>query len=350
VAANETDRYELMKAEAMLVGYDARWNDAMSGYTVLAVEAEFRTALVNPMTRAASRTWRLAGKLDVVLHENATRRDGFMEHKSATGDVGPGSDYVKRLKLDGQVSIYFDGARALGLEPQFCLYDVLAKPAQRPLRATPPESRRYTKAGKLDARQREQDETPEEYFARVAAAIAEDPGAYYQRAEVVRLEAEISEAAFDVWQIGRQLREAEIAGRYPRNPDACVRYGQTCPFFDVCCGTASLDDPARFRRTSRLHPELTQRTEDLEHMTGGSNLLSASRLATARACQRLHKFKYVDGYQPAADADTLRFGSLIHRGLEAWWRAPAGERLEAALAALHSPAPAAQPELADASA
>jgi hypothetical protein len=76
------------------------------------------------------------------------------------------------------------------------------------------------------------------------------------------------------------------------------------------------------------------RREELEHMLRGSDLLTASRLSCARACQRLHQLKYGLGYRPVAEAETLRFGSLIHRGLEAWWSARDGVRLDAALAAL----------------
>lgn len=83
-----------------------------------------------------------------------------------------------------------------------------------------------------------------------------DPAGYYQRAEVVRLDAELEEAAFDIWQLGAQIREARVANRYPRNPDACVRYGRICPFFDVCTGAASLDDASRFQRLANVHPEL----------------------------------------------------------------------------------------------
>ena len=271
----------------------------------------------------------------------------MLEHKTASVDVSPGSDYWKRLRLDGQVSIYFDGARSLGFDVEGCLYDVLAKPGLRPYKATPLESRRYTKStGKLDARQHEFDEEPAEYLARLIDAIAEKPVEYYARGEVVRLDAEVQEAGFDIWQLGKQIREAELAGRFPRNPDACVRYGTTCAFFDVCTGVASLEDESRFTRSRKMHPELS--LVELEELGGGHDLLSASRLSAARACQRLHKYRYFDGYRPAVEAEALRFGSLIHKGLEAWWQAPDGERLEAALAAL-VPAPTTQPELAEAS-
>ncbi|WP_242394828.1 PD-(D/E)XK nuclease family protein [Anaeromyxobacter oryzisoli] len=326
-----TDPFDLARAEALLRGYDARWTDDMARYEVLAVEAEFTAPVVNPITGAASRTWRLGGKLDALVHDRETSRDIIVEHKTSSVDVGPGSEYWRRLRMDGQVSVYFDGARALGFDPQACLYDVLAKPRQRPLLATPPENRRYTKAGKLDARQREVDETPAEYLNRLLDAIASDPNAFYQRGEVVRLEQEISEAQHDIWQIGKQIRESDLAGRFPRNPDACLRYGSTCAFFDVCTGAGSLDDESRFYRSLEVHPELAGASAELGH---GSDLLTASRLSAARACQRLHKLKYADGWRPVTDAEALRFGTLIHRGLEAWWRAPDGDRLEAALAAL----------------
>jgi hypothetical protein len=328
------DPYELARAEVMLVGYDARWGDDQ--YETLAVEAEFFTALVNPETGSASRTWRLGGKIDAIVRD-AAGRVLIVEHKTATGEIGPGSEYWKRLRLDGQVSIYYEGARSMGYDVEGCLYDVLAKPALRPYKATPLESRKFTKDGRLYATQREQDETPEEYRDRLLNAIAEAPTACFQRGEVVRFEAEMADALHDVWSIAKQIREAELAKRFPRNPDACVRWNRTCDFFPVCTGEATVDSPA-FRRVTDLHPELAG---------SGTGLLTTSRLSSARACQRLHKLRYTDGIRPAVEAEALRFGSLIHKGLEAWWKAPPDERLDAALAAIN---PQHTPSLAVASA
>jgi hypothetical protein len=337
--------YEVAQAEAMLVGYDARWS--AERYEVLAVEAEFRAPLVNPETGMPSRTWQRGGKLDVILREAHTARLFFMEHKTSSEDITAGSPYWHKLHMDGQVSGYFLGAEAIKFPAEACIYDVLGKPAQRPA-AIPlldeNESkivydangqRVRTKDGKkwresADSAQgyvlQTRPETPAEYRARVAAAIAADPSAYYQRGEVVRLEAEIAEACFDDWQAAQQLREAERVGRFPRNPDACFRWGRACEFWDVCTGTADIDDRTRWVKSPNANPELT----DL----GGLPILSASRLHAARACQRLHKLRYLDGYRPAVEPETLSFGHLIHQSLEAWWRAPDGERLDAALAAL----------------
>lgn len=253
----DADKYEAAMVRALLVGYDARWQDEQ--LEVLAVEKEFRVRLINPETGQPSRTWQLGGKCDAIARD----RDGLVllvEHKTTIDDITPGSDYWKRLRLDGQVSIYFQGAIEAGFDVAACLYDVVRKPLHRPFKATPEADRKYTKAGALYANQRDADEPPEEYFDRLVAAIAEDPKRYFARGEVVRLDAEMDEATFDVWNLAKQLREGMLANRFPRNPDSCVTYGRTCAFFGVCSGEQSLDDPLLFRRVENVHPELTQTT------------------------------------------------------------------------------------------
>jgi hypothetical protein len=212
---------------------------------------------VNPETGAPSRTWRLGGKIDAIVRD-ARGRVLIVEHKTSSEQIGPGSEYWRRLRMDGQVSVYYAGARALGYDVAGCLYDVLGKPGIRPLKATPPEARKYTKDGALYKAQRETDETPDEYEARVLADIAGDADGYYQRGEVVRLDAEMDEAMFDLWQTSRTIHEYRKAGRAPRNPDGCKQYGRSCSYLPVCSGEASIDDPTRYRRLDDPHPELAR--------------------------------------------------------------------------------------------
>lgn len=252
--AGEADPFERAKAEALLVGYHARWSEARELYEVLSVEAKFEAPLVNPETGRPSQTWQLGGKLDVLARERSTGRVAIVEHKTASEDIGPGTDYWRRLRMDGQVSIYYAGAAALGHPADLCLYDVLKKPAQRPKKQA--AEVKLKKDGTPYAGQQLADETPEEYRARILEAIAEAPNDYFARGEVVRLEGEVAEALFDIWQIGQQLRESERIGRFPRNPGACLQYGRTCPFLGVCSGEASLDDPTQFKKLDNPHPEL----------------------------------------------------------------------------------------------
>lgn len=253
------DEFDLVRAGVLLQGYDARWHDA--DVEVLAVEVEFRTPLVNPLSGAASRTYELAGKLDALIRNTPDGRVYIVEHKTSGDDIGAGSHYWQRLQLDGQISTYYAGARALGYEPAGCLYDVISKPRIAPRLATPSESRKYTKAGALYANQRAEDESPDEYRERLVEAICAEPDRYYQRGLVVRLSDEEREAAYDAWSTARAMREAEVSGVHPRNPDGCERYHRMCGYFAVCTGTASLEDPSLYQRLEHVHPELNASTE-----------------------------------------------------------------------------------------
>jgi hypothetical protein len=284
----EADAYDRAKAEAMLVAYHERW--AQEPLEVLGVEAEFNTELRGPGDQVA-RAWRLGGKIDAIVRD-AEGRVLIVEHKTSSEDLSPGSDYWQRLVLDSQVSIYFDGAASLGHHVDGCLYDVIGKPALKPYKATPAEARTYTKeksracpeckkkkatpaphtidgltcsggrlvtdaGGVLHANQREADETPDEYRARVAEALAADRNAYLRRETIVRLPEELEAARRDTWQWATAIQLFESTGMAPKNPDACRKYGRTCAFAEVCAGRASLDDAGRFRRSENTHPELS---------------------------------------------------------------------------------------------
>ncbi len=274
--ALEPDPFDRARAEAMAIGYDARWSAEQ--LDVIGVEVEFRAPLINPESGKPSRTWQLGGKIDAFVR-NAEGRVFVVEHKTSSEDVSPGSEYWRRLRMDGQVSVYFEGAASLGLKVDGCLYDVLKKPAQRPgaiplldedgvkIVLDASGARVRTKDGKkwresastadgfvLQTRP----ETPEEFRDRCLNEIAANVNDYFVRADVVRLEAEVEEAMADVWQTARALRENGNRGFHPRTVESCVRYGRTCSFFGVCCGEASLEDTRLFRKIENVHPELEQ--------------------------------------------------------------------------------------------
>jgi len=281
--AVKCNAFDLARAKAMIMGYDARWSSEAAFFEVLAVEVRFETDVINPETGHSSKTWRLGGKIDVVVRDKRDGKLKIVEHKTSSEDVSIGSPYWRRLMIDGQVSIYFDGATALGWEPEACIYDVLSKPQLRPSSTVPVLDERGLKIVRNQQGERVRtskgpwrqtaskeeglwlevrDETPDEYLLRCGKAIAGDVNRFYSRGEVVRLEQELRDARYDIWAEGRELRENELAGRAQRNPEACAhRNGnQFCPFFDVCTGQASLDDPSRFRLADDIHPELAGAT------------------------------------------------------------------------------------------
>src|SRR5690606_19408173 len=68
-------------------------------------------------------------------------------------------------------------------------------------------------------------------------------------------------------------------------------------------------------------------------------MITQSQVKAALTCLRYHHYTYRLGYRPVSTALALRFGSLIHRGTEAWWRAygqPATDRLAAAQEAMRA--------------
>jgi hypothetical protein len=288
-----------------------------------------------------------------------------IEHKTTAEDCRPGSTYWKRLVLDSQCSNYDDGVRSRGDA-------VIKKPSTKPAKATPLESRDYIKeksrackacgkknpppgphietvknddgstrevecvngrivtdpGGRLHANMRDRDETPEEYFWRLIADIAADPEKYYQRGEVVRLDDERNENAADVWAVGEQIRASEKMGRWPRNVDACDQYGSFCTYWPVCSGETTIDDPAYYRDAEE-HEELSEAKTSLVDIVMGNApaktkrklpLLTTSSAKKYRSCQRRYFFSQILKRKSAYESDVLRFGTLVHKGLEVWWR------------------------------
>jgi hypothetical protein len=257
------DAFEQVRAEEMLRAYSNRWEASdFDAYEVLAVEAQFETFLLNPETFAPSRTWRLAGKIDAIVRRRSDGRDLVIEHKTSSENVSADdADYWTKLAIDPQISEYTLGAESLGYDVDEVLYDVLGKPTQRPKKATPVEDRKFTKDGRLYATQRELDETPEEYRARVREAIEAQPERFTARRSIPRSEAQIRDFMADAWALAATMRESVRLGRAPRNPDACDRYGR-CPMWNLCSTGARPEDyPGDYVRSSDKHPELGGETK-----------------------------------------------------------------------------------------
>jgi hypothetical protein len=255
----------------------------------------------------------------------------LVERKTSGESIEPGSPYWTRLLLDAQISLYIEGARALGIEAEGVLYDVLARPKLRPLLATPVDARKYRKKdGALYENQRDRDETPEEYGQRVLDSIVAAPDSHYQRRIIVRLERERLEAQADVWQTAGAIRDARRLRVWPRNPDSCMQWSRKCDYFDVCTGISAVDDPLLFERIERQHEELdSDKPLDKQALV----LLTQSSLRCYRACPRRYFYRYEERIRSLAKQDDkLRRGTSLHRALEIWSKS--GGDLDAAVAQL----------------
>lgn len=266
-ARGNLEPHDAAMVAAMVQVHRERWE----GQTleVVATELFFDLPLVNPDTNASTPIWRMAGKIDRI-YRLPSGALAIQDYKTTSEDLSPGSDFWLRLTLDQQLSIYVLAARALGHDVQTILYDVTARPMLRPYTATPIEERKYTEkasrlkdgtvrpAGSLYANQREADETPEEFAARVADAMRAEPDRYFARHEIARTDADLDETRGEVWSQQLAIREAQRSGRWYRNPNACVT-PYRCPFVAVCGQRLSKENvPRGFRLLPDVHPELAR--------------------------------------------------------------------------------------------
>ena len=243
----------------LLAGYS--WRYGNDDVKVIASEQTFEMPLLNPETKRYSRTFRLAGKIDGIA-ELPDGRIVVLEDKTAGEDISPDSNYWLRLRCDLQLSQYVLGARWLGYDVSTVLYDVTRKPTIAPLRATPPEKRKYTKAGVLYAKQREQDEAPADFGDRLLEDMGKRPDFYFQRREAPRLEDELADFQLELWQQAKQLIEARRYGRWYRNVGRFTC--DYCEFVDLCLQGVKVEvdtPPSGFEFLSNVHPELGEEND-----------------------------------------------------------------------------------------
>lgn len=253
---NVDDEYTAMTLKALFEGYRNRWEEYdRNTYETICTERAFKAPLMNPETGGISKTFHLAGKIDALAKEKATGKVVIVEHKTTGQDIGPGSDYWRKLPIDGQVSGYYVGAEAIDYPASKCLYDVIRKPTIKPYKATPEDKRKYNKDGSLSKACREFDETPDEWYERLTADIASRPDYYYARIEISRSDNDLMEYLFDMWAVSREISDAQRMNRWSRNPQACSVFG-TCEYFGVCTGEQDIDDVTLFRTAERANEEL----------------------------------------------------------------------------------------------
>ena len=326
--------YEVAKARALMVGYDARWYESYRAYDVIAVESEFAFPLVNPETSGTSRTFIEAGKIDGILRKRDTGRYLVLEHKTTSEDIEPGSNYWLRLDMDTQCSKYVLALRAMNLETGNLLYDVIHKPASKPHqlpvldgdgvkvvldangeRVKTLNGKKWRESGDTEKGYVLQtvQETPEQYGARLTEEIASNTMRYFGQRETPRLDTQLLDYMSDAWQLSQEILNRRHCKSWPRNPDACMRFSG-CEFFELCTGRASVDG-IRFRRAPEKHREL-------EMKEAGRELLTNSRLSALRKCARYHFHRYEQPIeQVAEESEALRFGTLFHNALRAYFEA-----------------------------
>ncbi len=223
------------QTRGMVVGYVARY--PAESFRVVAVEQTFECPIIHPATGRASRTFRLAGKVDALVQDPDSGEYYIMEHKS-TSQIGGSA--IEKLPLDFQVHAYVLGlSRSLGIPIAGVIYDVTAKVAlkQRVAETTADfEARRSelllkSRSGKTSAVQR-QAEADSEFQARVAERYR-DPEMFLRETLYVS-QADVDEVEAEIWELTQQLLTAHRTGVFYRNDALCFQFNRPCAYFPLC--------------------------------------------------------------------------------------------------------------------
>lgn len=316
-----SDRDLLIRAKCrgLMRGYDARWVDDV--YVSLSVEKTYVSELINPATLSKSRTFDVAGKLDVYAKRGGKRF--VIDHKTTSDEIeDPNASYWQQLKVEGQVTHYLLLMWLQGERPDGAIWDVIRKPQTSPKKLTKADRAGVVAERKyygvelpyetLAALQTDDRETLAMYEARLAHDCTHDrPERFFQRRAVPRIDKEILEYAEDLWQHSQDILAARKVERLPKNSGACMQYGSPCQFLGICSGFDSPDSDKWQQRESR-HAELG------EH--GHIDALTNSRIRTFQTCRMKHRFQYeMQIERQDEDREALYFGNVIHEGLRCWW-------------------------------
>ena len=311
------------KVRGLLAGYDYHWSG--TEYKPIAVEQFYESPLQNPETNRASRTWRIAGKLDLIAEYHG--RKVLFDHKTTSQDISkPDAPYWQQLVVEGQASHYMLLLWMNGIRVDDVVWDVVRKPSILPKSLTKAvrasvvangvycgrpvdDATRQQLAGDLDR------ETLEMYEARLAHDCSiERPEWYFQHRPITRMDAEVLDYANELWQHGQNVLNTKNQDGLPvRNSGACMLYGSACKFLGICSGHDTPESD-RWQRKQCVHSELPLDGD-------GRDILTNSRIRTYQTCQRKHYYDYDLGIERQTDdeREALVFGDFYHAGVNAWW-------------------------------
>lgn len=324
--ADDSQKLIAAKCRGLLAGYDARWGHLE--YEVTAVENLVEADLWNPESGKKSRSFRIAGKLDATHFKGQSI---IVDHKTTSDDISdPAGSYWKNLIIEAQVSHYWLLEHLNGRKPESAMWDVVRKPGISPKNVAAKDSKNAILMGQYFGRQLSQDsilelqatgrETLEMYEARLAEdCIADRPQRYFQRRTIPRMDSEIAEYACELWDNAKSIlhtrQQTRTTGRLPqRHSGACFAYNRPCKYLGICSGSDSPDSD-KWQVKKNVHSELPMLEGD------GREVLTVSRLKCYQLCPRKEYYAYELGIErmDEEEAESLYFGTLWHKGLEAYW-------------------------------
>jgi hypothetical protein len=333
---NDTSQ-EYHVARAILMGYEARWGT--SEWEALAVEEPFDVPIVNPRNMA-EHPYSLVGMVDTRI-KGYGYKNVMLEHKTTKTDFSrPDTHYFDKLPHDQQISIYSLAAVAKGQPFEGTIYDVIRRPSIRPKKIPKGSVAKVVEDDEIGTaaeiivlgtywRQRCTAETEiyvtenidegiresaELFGLRVLYNCLEFPDNHYHRTDLItrRNEFLLSETVPALWHIAEEISDARKEGklsRFYQNSGSCYSFSSPCEFLSLCQGVSDTDNDE--------HWEPRQ-----GGTVSGDGRLSTSSISCWMLCRRKFYYRYVKKIQRRGRKEPVAtsIGSIIHTGLESWWR------------------------------
>jgi hypothetical protein len=245
----------------MMTGYARRY--PAEEFEVVHLEKPFEGPLVNPLTRAVSRSFTLAGKIDGIVKVGSNYF--LLEHKTAGQLDG---DYLERLWTDFQIGIYCHYAElALGIKISGVIYNVLVKARLQQGQGETEEEfaerkaalEAKSKTGKPSTAKRRLPESDEDFQARLLERYS-DPQMFHRELLYIGRE-QIDTLQGELWELTKSFLEARRRNVFYQNTAFCFHYGRPCPYFALCRSGGNLNVIENFYRREAPHTELAEEPE-----------------------------------------------------------------------------------------
>jgi hypothetical protein len=260
-AADERLKRHWHLARAMMTGYARLYPE--EDFEVAHLERKFEGPLVNPVTRAVSRSFTLAGKIDGIVQVGGAHF--LLEHKTAAQLDG---SYMERLWTDFQTSIYTHYAElALGIKISGVIYNVLVKARLQQGQGETEEEfeerksalEAKSKTGKPSSAKRRLPESDEDFQARLLERYS-DPQMFHREMLYVGRE-QIDTLRGELWELSKSFLEARRRNVFYQNTAFCFHHGRPCPYFALCRSGGSPIVTENFYRREAPHTELAEEPE-----------------------------------------------------------------------------------------
>lgn len=218
---------------AMLAAYVRKYSNQAD--QIVAAEKKFEHPIFNPKTGAPSKTFVMAGKVDLIFERDGKR---YIRERKTAANID--QSYIERLWTDFQSQLYAyfieqaEGVKIYGVE-----YDVVVKAklqqsegeTEEEFKVRFEEACKKNKSGKSSAT-RQLPESDEDFAKRLAEKY-QDPQLLH-REPLLFSKDDLDELRSDLWELTQAILEARRRNAWYKNTSQCWAYNKPCPYFALC--------------------------------------------------------------------------------------------------------------------